>query len=137
MLSSFYYWSKLKLSDEYQLPKIIPLVRDECRIVWLQNLYSFDHNVLFFLSQKKAFLPHRNSTFSPWRQPLIYPVFLVGLRTMLWTSLKNWCVTKLMALSPHLLDKMKRAVKMGLDCLRNKLYGSVAFAESFNWAVVD
>ena len=42
-------------------------------------------------------------------------------------------MAKLMVcLSSHLIDKMKRAVEMGLDCPSNKPYGSVAYAESFD-----
>lgn len=52
---------------------------------------------------------------------------------MLGAALKCSSVTKLMALlSSHLVDKMKRAVKMGLDCPSNKPYGSVAYAERFD-----
>lgn len=53
--------------------------------VRLQSLYPFYHTVLF--------LPRGKSTFHPWRQPLIYAVFLLRLRTMLWTALKNSRVT--------------------------------------------
>lgn len=68
-------------------------------------------------------------------------VFLLELRIVL-GSIKGhtWgCVTKHLALSSHLVDKRKRALKVGLDCLRNRPYGYGTCVKGLIelWPVVD